>query len=145
MNQPNGNRANLLSNRERKALANRASTTCSHSVKAAPSTVPIPSSATAANPISFNRDDSAPDANSLASSTSSRNGASCTSVITACSTPEAISADRNGPSNRPAAWARQLPRAAGSAVGPCCTTTLSGCPEIGSSPRRVPIARPTLQ
>ena len=37
VNQPNGNRDNLLSSRERRSLANRASTTCSHSVSAAPS------------------------------------------------------------------------------------------------------------
>ena len=121
--------------------------------------MPKPSSATAANPISFNRDDSAPDTRSLASSTSSTNGASCTSVITACSTPEAISAERSGASNRPAACARQLPRASTSLVMlhdngfRLCRDGVrwlrrdgvERLRHVASSPRRVPIARPALQ
>ena len=103
VNQPNDNRDILVNSRERRSLANRASTTCSQSVKAAPSTVPKPSTDTAAIPTFHNRDASAPDASNRASSTSNTNGASCTRVITACSTPEMISAERSGASNRPAA------------------------------------------
>lgn len=113
VNQPSGSRDSLRNNPVRKSRANRASTTWSQRVRAAPSNAPRPSSDTAAMPTFHSRDAGAPDTSRRASSTSSTNGASCTSVMTACNRPDRISAERSGASNRPAAWARQFPRDTG--------------------------------
>ncbi|EPQ74633.1 transmembrane ABC transporter ATP-binding protein [Mycobacterium marinum str. Europe] len=162
VNQPNGSPDILPSSRARNPRAKRASTTCSHSVRAAPSNVPRPSSETAASPTCQSRDSWAPDNNIRANSTSSTNGASCTRVATTCSTPDRIRAKRSGASNRPAAWARQLPRgvaatgdwATGSGVSACASAT-SGwssrqveappAAASGTPSRQVPISRPAVQ